>query len=235
MGESGSGKTQTALSVLGLLSAGGRVVGGSIEFDGRVLTPAATRRALGREIAYIPQEPLSNLDPVYTVGSQLVEPLRVVGGLTATAARERALSLLEAVGIADPVRVFDSYPHQISGGMAQRVLIAGAVALKPRLLIADEPTTALDVTVQAEILDILRSLQQEGDMAVLFVTHNFGVVADICDRVYVMHRGAVVESNTTEAMFSTPRHEYTRHLLGHILEGGPSRAEADRRAEVVSR
>lgn len=235
VGESGSGKTQTALSVLGLLSAGGRVVGGSIEFDGRVLTPAATRRALGREIAYIPQEPLSNLDPVYTVGSQLVEPLRVVGGLTATAARERALSLLEAVGIADPVRVFDSYPHQISGGMAQRVLIAGAVALKPRLLIADEPTTALDVTVQAEILDILRSLQQEGDMAVLFVTHNFGVVADICDRVYVMHRGAVVESNTTEAMFSTPRHEYTRHLLGHILEGGPSRAEADRRAEVVSR
>ena len=169
VGESGSGKTQTSLAVLGLLSPGGQITSGEIRLDGVPLTPTRTRQLLGREIAYIPQEPLSNLDPAYTVGSQLVEPLRVVGRLSKAEAKARAIELLSNVGIADPQRVFSSYPHQISGGMAQRVLIAGAVALNPRLLIADEPSTALDVTVQAEILDVLRALQKDRDMAVLFL------------------------------------------------------------------
>ena len=231
VGESGSGKTQTSLAVLGLLSPGGQITSGEIRLDGVQLTPTRTRQLLGREIAYIPQEPLSNLDPAYTVGSQLVEPLRVVGRLSKAEAKARAIELLSNVGIADPERVFSSYPHQISGGMAQRVLIAGAVALNPRLLIADEPSTALDVTVQAEILDVLRALQKDRDMAVLFVTHNFGVVADLCDRVYVMRAGVVVESNDTLSLFESPHHPYTQHLLGHILEGGPPRAILDRHAE----
>jgi peptide/nickel transport system permease protein len=230
VGESGSGKTQTALSVLGLLPEGGQVSGGAIRFDGEVLGGRSTRRKLGRQLAYIPQEPLSNLDPAYTIGSQLVEPLRVVGGLSASAARERALELLRSVGIADPVRVFKSYPHQVSGGMAQRVLIAGAVSSNPSLLVADEPTTALDVTVQAEILDVLRTLQQQRQMAVLLVTHNFGVVADICDRVYVMHEGMIVETNTAVGIYRDPAEPYTRTLLSHILEGGPSRADLDKAA-----
>ena len=232
VGESGSGKTQTALSVLGLLPDGARVDGGAIRFDGAALTQKSARRRLGRGLAYIPQEPLSNLDPVYTVGSQLVEPLRVVSGLSAGDARERALQLLRSVGIPDAERVFDSYPHQISGGMAQRVLIAGAVSSNPSLLIADEPTTALDVTVQAEILDVLRSLQRERGMAVLLVTHNFGVVADLCDRVYVMHDGRLVETNTTAELYRRPSDPYTRHLLSHILEGGPSRAQLDRQVAL---
>jgi peptide/nickel transport system permease protein len=227
VGESGSGKTQTALSILGLLPEGGRVEDGTISFEQEPLDAKRARRRLGRQIAYIPQEPLSNLDPAYTVGSQLVEPLRVVGGLSTEEARRRALELLRSVGIADAERVFDSYPHQISGGMAQRVLIAGAVSSNPSLLIADEPTTALDVTVQAEILDVLRTLQRDRGMAMLLVTHNFGVVADLCDRVYVMHDGRIVESNTARDIYRAPADPYTRRLLSHILEGGPSRAELD--------
>ena len=232
VGESGSGKTQTALSILGLLPEDGRVTAGTIRFDGEVLSNPSTRRRLGRQLAYIPQEPLSNLDPAYTVGSQLAEPLRVVGRMSASEARERALELLRSVGIADPVRVLKSYPHQISGGMAQRVLIAGAVSSNPSLLIADEPTTALDVTVQAEILDVLRILQQERKMAVLLVTHNFGVVADLCDRVYVMHDGMIVETNTAAGIYQAPVDPYTRHLLSHILEGGPARADLDKAAAL---
>ena len=232
VGESGSGKTQTALSILGLLPEGGRVTAGTVRFDGEVLGDLSTRRRLGRQLAYIPQEPLSNLDPAFTVGSQLVEPLRVVGRMPASAARERALELLRSVGITDPVRVFKSYPHQISGGMAQRVLIAGAVSSNPSLLIADEPTTALDVTVQAEILDVLRSLQEQRTMAVLLVTHNFGVVADLCDRVYVMHEGTIVETNTTAGIYRAPADPYTRDLLSHILEGGPARADLDKAAAL---
>ncbi|GAB2874334.1 ATP-binding cassette domain-containing protein [Streptomyces mayteni] len=227
VGESGSGKTQTALSVLGLLPEGGAVLSGAIRFDGVDLAtaPHRTREALlGTRIAYVPQEPMSNLDPSFTVGDQLVEPLRTRLGLSRAAARDRALDLLARVGIPDPRRAFGAYPHQISGGMAQRVLIAGAVSCEPDLLIADEPTTALDVTVQAEILDLIRGLQQEHEMALLLVTHNLGVVADVCDRVAVMREGRLVEVAAVREIFANPRHPYTRQLLGATLEGAPPRA-----------
>jgi peptide/nickel transport system permease protein len=221
VGESGSGKTQTAFAVLGVLPAEALVVKGSIRLDGRELLGLSERemRAVrGRLVAYVPQEPMSNLDPSYTVGRQLVEGLRASTGLGAAEAKERILALLERVGIVDPQRVFRSFPHQISGGMAQRVLIAGAVASRPKLLIADEPTTALDVTVQAEILDLLRDLQAEMNMAVLMVTHNFGVVADSCSRIAVMQSGKIVESGPTAEVFASPQHEYTAMLLNAILD-----------------
>ncbi|WP_280437671.1 dipeptide/oligopeptide/nickel ABC transporter permease/ATP-binding protein [Nocardia carnea] len=228
VGESGSGKTQTAFAVLGVLPGEAVVTSGSIELDGRELLGLRERelRALrGRTIAYIPQEPMSNLDPSFTVGAQLVESVRAATPMPRRDARRRVLSMLDQVGITDPERTFDSYPHQISGGMAQRVLIAGAVAARPRVLIADEPTTALDVTVQAEILDLLHDLRQRLNMSVLLVTHNFGVVADLCDRVAVMQRGAIVETGTTPELFAGPRHEYTRTLLGSILDDTVVRGE----------
>jgi peptide/nickel transport system permease protein len=226
VGESGSGKTQTAFAVLGLLPEGGKVTGGSIRFDGVDLAGAGERTfegLRGTQIAYIPQEPMSNLDPSFRIGWQLTAPLRHRLGLSKTAARDRALDLLDRVGIRDPRATFDAYPHQISGGMAQRVLIAGAVAGEPRLLIADEPTTALDVTVQAEVLDLLRDLQREQKMAVLLVTHNFGVVADLCDRVAVMSAGRVVETGEVDNVLRSPKDAYTKRLLGAMLEGGPTR------------
>ncbi|MGI5128798.1 dipeptide/oligopeptide/nickel ABC transporter permease/ATP-binding protein [Pseudonocardia sp. CA-107938] len=226
VGESGSGKTQTAFAVLGLLPEGGSVTAGSIRFDGRELTGLnrAERAALrGSEIAYVPQEPLSNLDPAFRIGYQLVTPMRAKLGLDRRRARERALELLARVGIADPQRTFAAYPHEISGGMAQRVLIAGAVSCEPRLLIADEPTTALDVTVQAEVLDLLRDLQRELKMGVVLVTHNFGVVADLCDRVAVMQQGRVVETGAVDALFAAPQHPYTQSLLAAMVDDGPVR------------
>ncbi|MDF2993333.1 MAG: transporter [Microbacterium sp.] len=221
VGESGSGKSQTAFATLGVLPNEAVIVRGSILFDGQELlglTDAQMRPLRGKEIAYIPQEPMSNLDPSFRVGAQLVEGVRAALGISAKEAKERVLALLARVGINDPERTFDSYPHQISGGMAQRVLIAGAVASRPKLLIADEPTTALDVTVQAEILDLLRDLQAELDMAVLLVTHNFGVVADVCDVIAVMKHGEIVEQGEAEDIFDAPQHEYTRMLLGAILD-----------------
>ncbi|MET3812559.1 peptide/nickel transport system permease protein [Arthrobacter sp. UYEF3] len=221
VGESGSGKTQTAWACLGLLPAGGQQADGSITVSGRDMSTLSARERrgmLGKSIAYIPQEPMSNLDPSFKIGYQLVEPLRHQLGLGNNEARDKALAMLARVGISDPERTFNSYPHQISGGMAQRVLIAGAVACDPAVLIADEPTTALDVTVQAEVLDLLRELQQETGMAVIMVTHNFGVVADLCDRVAVMQLGKIVEQNAVEALFSNPYHPYTRMLLGSGLE-----------------
>ncbi|WP_232835806.1 dipeptide/oligopeptide/nickel ABC transporter permease/ATP-binding protein [Actinocorallia populi] len=221
VGESGSGKTQTAFAVLGVLPPEAVITRGSIRLDGRELLglkESELRGLRGRTIAYIPQEPMSNLDPSATVGSQLVEGLRAASGVSRQEARERVLALLARVGIPDPEHTFGSYPHQISGGMAQRVLIAGAVACRPVLLIADEPTTALDVTVQAEILDLLRDLQEEMGMAVLLVTHNFGVVADICDRIAVMRDGRVVETGTSLEIFREARHPYTRMLLDSVLD-----------------
>jgi peptide/nickel transport system permease protein len=221
VGESGSGKTQTAFAALGVLPAEAVVTRGSIRLDGRELLGLSERelRALrGTSIAYVPQEPMSNLDPSCTVGAQLVEGVRAATPMSRGEARERVLALLARCGIPDPERTFRSYPHQISGGMAQRVLIAGAVAGRPLLLIADEPTTALDVTVQAEVLDLLRDLQKDLNMAVLLVTHNFGVVADICGRVAVMREGTVVETGATEELFAAPRHPYTRGLLNSILD-----------------
>ncbi len=226
IGESGSGKTQTAFAVLGLLPRGGTVTGGSILYEGTELADASERvysGIRGKRIGYIPQEPMSNLDPSFTIGSQLVEPLRKNLGLSKAEARERALDLLARVGIPQPKRTFDAYPFEVSGGMAQRVLIAGAVSTDPDLIIADEPTTALDVTVQAEVLDLLRDLQAERNMAMLLVTHNFGVVADLCDRVTVMQNGRFVEQGPVRAIFTDARHPYTQTLLDAILDEGPAR------------
>jgi ABC-type dipeptide/oligopeptide/nickel transport system ATPase component/ABC-type dipeptide/oligopeptide/nickel transport system permease subunit len=230
IGESGSGKTQTAWSILRLLPEGGRIVAGSIQFDGVDLADideTAMRKLRGKRIAYIPQEPMSNLDPSFTVGSQLVEPMRAVLGLSHADARRRALELLAQVGIPNPERTYAAYPHEVSGGMAQRVLIAGAISCSPDLVIADEPTTALDVTVQAEILDLLRQLQADLGLSVLIVTHNFGVVADLCDRVSVMQSGRIVETGPVRSIFSDPRHPYTRSLFDSILEDGAARGSVE--------
>ncbi|MDH6679754.1 peptide/nickel transport system permease protein [Rhodococcus sp. LBL1] len=218
VGESGSGKTQTAFSILDLLPAQARLLDGEIWLDGVDLRDLSRRervRRIRESVAYVPQEPMSNLDPTFTIGFQLVEPMRS-RGMSRKDARERALYLLGRMGIADPERVMRSYPHQISGGMAQRVLIAGAISSKPRILVADEPTTALDVTVQGEILDILRGLQEETGMSILLVTHNLGVVADLCDEVAVMKDGRIVETATVEDFFARPAHEYSRALLAAV-------------------
>lgn len=230
VGESGSGKSQTMFSALDLLSEDGRTSADGIWIGGKEAgrLPRAERHALlGTRVGYVPQEPMSNLDPCYTIGHQLVEPLRAVHGLSKAQARERAREVLLRVGITDPDRVMASYPHQVSGGMAQRVLIAGAVAGKPDLLVADEPTTALDVTVQAEVLELLRELQQEYGMALVIVTHNFGVVADICDRVAVMKDGRVIESGTVGQIFADPADPYTAELIHASQDDSESRDDLD--------
>ncbi|MGW1783183.1 dipeptide/oligopeptide/nickel ABC transporter permease/ATP-binding protein [Streptomyces sp. NPDC002143] len=235
VGESGSGKSQTAFAVLGLLPREAQVSSSRLVFDGTDLGGlgrAEMNRYRGRRIAYVPQEPMSNLDPSFRIGAQLVEPVRRHLGVSAAEAKTKTLGLLERVGIADPERVFHAYPHQISGGMAQRVLIAGAVSCEPDLLIADEPTTALDVTVQAEVLDLVRSLQRERNMGVILVTHDFGVVADICDRVTVMQTGTVVESAPVRQLFADPQHPYTRMLLASTLEDAEPRSALGRPVSV---
>ncbi|MCV2394449.1 dipeptide/oligopeptide/nickel ABC transporter permease/ATP-binding protein [Actinotalea sp. M2MS4P-6] len=232
IGESGSGKTQTAFGIMGLLPVGGGITGGRVLWHGEDLVskPAKELAALrGNKIAYIPQEPMSNLDPSFTIGYQLVEPLRQHLRMSRAQARERARELLARVGIPDPARTMRSYPHEVSGGMAQRVLIAGAISCEPELLIADEPTTALDVTVQADILELLRSLQQDLQMGVILVTHNFGVVADLCDRVAVMQEGLIVERGDIREVFADPQHPYTRQLFDAIL------SEDDVRPAYVAR
>ncbi|KQQ09680.1 dipeptide/oligopeptide/nickel ABC transporter permease/ATP-binding protein [Rathayibacter sp. Leaf296] len=215
VGESGSGKSQIAFSILGILPKEAVALGGSILLDGVdiLADPAALRAARGRRIAYIPQEPMSNLDPSFTIGAQLVFGLRAVTKTSASAARAHVLSLLERVGIRDAERVMKLYPHEISGGMAQRVLICGALAADPDVIIADEPTTALDVTVQAEVLELLRGLSAERGLAMILVTHNLGVVADLCDTVSVMQRGEIVEHGDVESIFANPQKPYTRELL----------------------
>ncbi len=230
VGESGSGKSQTVFSILDLLPAGGACTADAIWIGGRDVTRMSHRERqhlLGHQVGYIPQEPMSNLDPSFTIGHQLMEPLRAVHKLSRAQARSRALEMLEKVGIVDPPRVMKSYPHQLSGGMAQRVLIAGAIAGKPSVLVADEPTTALDVTVQAEVLELLRELQQEYRMALVIVTHNFGVVADICDRVVVMRSGEIVEIGDVDRIFDRPTSDYTRELIAASLDGAASRSELD--------
>jgi ABC-type dipeptide/oligopeptide/nickel transport system ATPase component/ABC-type dipeptide/oligopeptide/nickel transport system permease subunit len=227
VGESGSGKSQTAFSILGLLPDTARIVGGSIQFDGKYTVAPGEETVhqgrleslRGKRISYIPQEPMSNLDPAYTVGSQLVRPMVKVLGISKTEATRRALDLLASVGIVNPQRTFDAYPHEVSGGMAQRVLIAGAISCEPDLIIADEPTTALDVTVQADVLDLIRDLQKRLGVGVILVTHNFGVVADLADRVVVMKSGRVVESGDVRDILRNPQDSYTQTLLGSMLEG----------------
>lgn len=228
VGESGSGKTQMVFAAMGLLPGAATVPRGSIRMRGKELVGLADSRMTairGSEIGYVPQEPLANLDPTYTVGAQTVFAIRAHSSRSRSDARDLTLSMFERVGIRDPARVFDSYPHEISGGMAQRVLIAGAVCNKPRLLLADEPTTALDVTVQAEVLDLLRDLQQETGMGVLIVTHDFGVVADLCSRVVVMREGRVVEEGDVMSVFRSPQNSYTQELLDCVLDENESPGE----------
>ena len=221
VGESGSGKTVTALAAIGLLGRGGALSGGTITFDGKKISGdrAAMKEIRGSGIAYISQEPLIALDPSFTIGFQLIEVVRLHDKCSRRQARERALELLNSMRLADPERVFRSYPHQISGGMAQRVVIAKALAGRPQLLIADEPTTALDVTVQAEILSLLGSIRDETGMAIILVTHDWGVVAETCDRTVVMYAGQVVEEAEVRELINAPRHPYTRGLLASDPHG----------------
>ena len=217
VGESGSGKTLIALSVLGLLPAGVRRVSGSVRFEGQDLTtlgPRRLRAVRGRDIGMVFQDPIGNLDPSFTVGSQLTETIRARSGLSRRAARSRAVDLLDRVGIAHPAKRLRDYPHQLSGGMAQRVTIALAISCEPRLLIADEPTTALDATVQAQILSLLRSLQDERGMALLLISHDLSVVAEMADDVAVVYGGQIAERGAVTPVFDRPLHPYTGALLG---------------------
>ncbi|MCC7257667.1 MAG: ABC transporter ATP-binding protein [Gammaproteobacteria bacterium] len=220
VGESGCGKTVTGLSLLRLVpEPPGRYAGGSIRFGGRELLalPEAELRALrGRDVAMVFQEPMTALNPVFTIGSQLTEVLRRHRGLGRREARVQALALLERVHIPEAARRLDEYPHQLSGGQRQRVMIAMALSCGPRLLVADEPTTALDVTTQAEVLAEIRRLQGELGMAMILVTHDLGVVAETCARAIVMYCGVIVETNATAALFAQPRHPYTLGLLQSV-------------------
>jgi len=221
VGESGCGKTVTSLSILGLLPQPPAKIeaGSSIRFDGKELIgcPEREMRALrGNEISMIFQEPMSSLNPVYSVGNQISEALRLHRRMNRKSARAETIRLLGEVGIGEPERRVDEYPHQLSGGMRQRVMIAMALSCEPKLLIADEPTTALDVTIQAQILELLASLRRRHGMAVLLITHDLGVVAEVCDRVVVMYAGQVVETGTVYEIFADPQHPYTRGLLDSL-------------------
>jgi peptide/nickel transport system ATP-binding protein len=218
VGESGCGKSVTAMALTGLLPANA-TLDGSVVFDGNSLlglSESGLRDVRGRDIAYVFQEPMTSLNPVLTVGRQIGEVLRRHQHMRGAAATRRAVELLDLVGIPLPARRVKEYPHQLSGGMRQRVMIAMAVACRPRLLVADEPTTALDVTIQAGILDVLRSLRAEIGMAVLLITHDLGVVADIADRVVVMYAGRTIEEARVESLFAQPSHPYTRGLLDAV-------------------
>lgn len=219
VGESGSGKSVTSLSVMGLLAEPGHVAGGSMEFEGKDLVHLSERdyRALrGNDMAMIFQEPMTSLNPVYRVGKQIVEAIRTHESVSKKEARERAIDMLRKVGIPSPEKRIDDYPHQMSGGMRQRVMIAMALSCNPKLLIADEPTTALDVTIQAQILDLLRRLRDDTGMAVLLITHDLGVVSETADRVVVMYCGQVVEEAEVRTLFDHPMHPYTLGLLKSI-------------------
>lgn len=226
VGESGCGKSVTSLSVLRLISNPGKITGGEILWKGKNLleySEREMRKLRGDDIAMIFQEPMTSLDPLYTVGNQIIEAVSLHQGLKGQAAREKAIEALRDVGIPEPQQRVDSYPHQMSGGMRQRVMIAIALSCNPDLLIADEPTTALDVTVQATVLDLLKKLRAERNMAILLITHNMGLVAEMCDRVAVMHGGKIVETAGVRDLFANPCHPYTRDLLKSIptLESTP--------------
>ncbi|MCA3423079.1 MAG: ABC transporter ATP-binding protein [Roseomonas sp.] len=219
VGESGSGKTVTFTSALGLLPKPGRVIAGQALLEGEdllQLAPEELRRRRGARIGMVFQDPLTGLNPVFRIGDQIIEVLRAHLPISRAEARERAIALLARVQIPDPARRVDDYPHQFSGGMRQRVLIAMAIALGPRVLIADEPTTALDVTVQAQVLDLLTDLREADGMAMVLITHDLGVVARQADRVAVMYAGRVVETGTVEEVFRAPRHPYTISLFRSI-------------------
>ena len=230
VGESGCGKSVTALSILGLVAPPGRIGGGQILLSGRdllTLPEKDMRQVRGDEVAMVFQEPMSSLNPVLTCGRQIEEAVRLHQGGSRQEAKARAIEMMHLVGIPAPEQRVDDYPHQLSGGMRQRVMIAIALSCSPDVLIADEPTTALDVTIQAQILELLEKLQAEFHMAILLITHDLGVVAEVADRVAVMYAGQIVETATTKDLFASPRHPYTRGLLRSIphLDGRQERLE----------
>lgn len=242
VGESGSGKSVTSLSLMGLLAAPGRIASGTALYrksDGSVVdlarqTAEQTRRIRGAEISMIFQEPMTSLNPLETIGDQIAEMLLQHEPLSKDAARARVLQMLELVEIPGAAQRIDDYPHQMSGGMRQRVMIALALVCNPALLIADEPTTALDVTIQAQILDLLRRVQAELGMSIMFITHNMGVVAEIADTVAVMYAGEVIEQGDVRRVFAAPAHPYTRGLLASIPDPKMARGADGRRARLFS-
>jgi ABC-type dipeptide/oligopeptide/nickel transport system ATPase component len=219
VGESGSGKSVTAFAILRLVQPPGRITGGRVMFEGRdllSLSEAQMRKVRGARISLIFQEPMTALNPVMRVGDQIAEALTVHGLADRSEARARAIELLDAVRITDPQRRVRDYPHQLSGGMRQRVMIAIALACRPPLIIADEPTTALDVTIQAQVLELLRELKERFHLALMLITHDFGVIAEMADRVAVMYKGRVVEEGLVRQILRAPQHQYTRTLLAAV-------------------
>ena len=233
VGESGCGKSVTSLSIMRLIGfSGGTIAGGRILFDGRdllALSEPEMRRIRGNEIAMIFQEPMTALNPLFTIGYQLEEVLCLHLGMTKKQARKRGVELLERVRIPRAERIMDEYPHQLSGGMRQRVMIAMAIACRPKVLIADEPTTALDVTIQAQVLELMKELVADLDMAIIFITHDLGVIAEMASDVLVMYAGRVVEQGAVEDIFESPRHVYTRGLM----RSRPSLAEKNTRLACI--
>ncbi|MBP1232132.1 peptide/nickel transport system ATP-binding protein [Arthrobacter sp. PvP102] len=236
VGESGSGKSASSMALLGLLPSNSRV-SGSVRLSGKELlgaNAANIREVRGKDVAVIFQEPMTALNPVYTVGAQIVETVRLHNEVSPEQAKERALRMLELVELPDPEKAFRSYPHQLSGGQRQRAMIAQSLSCDPKLLIADEPTTALDVTVQAEILDLMRNLRNKLDSAIVLITHDMGVVADLADRIAVMRQGLIVETGTAEQIFRNPRHEYTQALLAAVPHLGQGGAEPGEGVDVTA-
>lgn len=219
VGESGSGKSVTAYSIMGLTAYPGKLVGGSIWFNGHQIdkmTEKEMRKIRGNEVSIIFQDPMTSLNPVYTIGNQIIEVIRLHTGKSKKEAYERARELIELVGITEPEKRLKQYPHELSGGMRQRVMIAIALACEPKLLIADEPTTALDVTIQAQILELMQELRQKLGMSIIMITHDLGVVASMCEKIAVMYAGHIVEYGTADEIFYNPSHEYTKGLIRSI-------------------
>lgn len=219
VGESGSGKSVTAYSIMGLTAYPGKLIGGTIYFNGHQIEKMSEkemRKIRGNEVSIIFQDPMTSLNPVYTIGNQITEVIRLHTGKSKKEAYDRAKELLELVGINEPAKRLKQYPHELSGGMRQRVMIAIALACEPKLLIADEPTTALDVTIQAQILELMQELRQKLGMSIIMITHDLGVVASMCERIAVMYAGHIVEYGTADEIFYEPKHEYTKGLINSI-------------------